>query len=139
MDCLVDQLPHGPLRMTPGNEGVQMNCCEQGFLNNVFAANIRAALKWYRHRQSTKTPLDSGEGSNVVKNVHALSLNAKVTLMKASRWIWFVWLLVLLCYVVPYTVLTNVQAWYGSFLFWAVMGALVIVANIFLTKDFEEQ
>ncbi len=58
--------------------------------------------------------------------------------MKTSKWIWFVWLLVALCYIVPYSVLSNVQTWYGSFLFWSLIGVLVIVANIFMTKDFKE-
>jgi hypothetical protein len=58
--------------------------------------------------------------------------------MKTSKWIWFVWLLVLLSYVVPYGVLSDVQTWYGSFLFWTLIGALVIVANIFMTKNFKE-
>lgn len=58
--------------------------------------------------------------------------------MKTSKWIWFVWLLVALCYIVPYSVLSNVQTWYGSFLFWSLIGVLVIVANIFMTEDFKE-
>jgi len=58
--------------------------------------------------------------------------------MKTSKWIWFVGLLVILSYVVPYSVLTHVQAWYGSFLFWSLIGVLVIVANIFMTQDFKE-
>jgi hypothetical protein len=58
--------------------------------------------------------------------------------MKTSKWIWFVWLLVLLSYAVPYGVLSDVQTWYGSFLFWTLIGALVIVANIFMTKNFKE-
>lgn len=56
--------------------------------------------------------------------------------MSARRWIWVVWLLVLLCYVVPYCLLGPVQAWYGSFLFWCVVGVLVIVANIMMTRPF---
>ncbi|AKO51249.1 hypothetical protein ABA45_01415 [Marinobacter psychrophilus] len=58
--------------------------------------------------------------------------------MKTSKWIWFVWLLVVLCYAVPYGFLSDVQAWYGSFLFWSLTGLLIIGANIFMTKDFEE-
>lgn len=37
--------------------------------------------------------------------------------------------LVLLAYVVPYTVLSGVDAWYGSFLFWAVFGLAAILVN----------
>jgi hypothetical protein len=58
--------------------------------------------------------------------------------MRTNIWIGFVGLLVLLSYVVPYSVLSNVQTWYGSFLFWSLIGVLVIVANIFMTKDFRE-
>ena len=35
--------------------------------------------------------------------------------------------LVVLAFAVPYTVLSGVDAWYGSFLFWAVFGFLAIV------------
>jgi len=56
--------------------------------------------------------------------------------MSARRWIWGVWILVLSCYVVPYALLGQVQAWYGAFLFWCVVGVLVIVANIMITRTF---
>lgn len=56
--------------------------------------------------------------------------------MKRRHWIWGVWLLVLLSYLVPYTVLRGVQAWYGSFLFWSVVGLLVVVLNVIITRDF---
>ncbi len=58
--------------------------------------------------------------------------------MKRSKWIWVVWVVVLLSCLVPYTLLTNVAAWYGSFLFWTCTGLVVIALNIFITKDFEE-
>lgn len=57
---------------------------------------------------------------------------------KRSKWIWLVWIIVLLSYVVPYTLLSNVAFWYGSFLFWAVAGLIVIALNVFITKDFED-
>ncbi|MGP8289163.1 MULTISPECIES: hypothetical protein [Halomonadaceae] len=58
--------------------------------------------------------------------------------MKRSKWIWVVWIVVLLSCLVPYTLLTNVAAWYGSFLFWTCAGLVVIALNVFITKDFEE-
>lgn len=58
--------------------------------------------------------------------------------MKRRNWIWAVWIVVLLSGVVPYTLLTNVAAWYGSFLFWACAGLAVIALNIFITQDFGE-
>lgn len=57
--------------------------------------------------------------------------------MKRIKWIWAVWIVVLLSVVVPFTLLTDVAAWYGSFLFWACTGLTVIALNIFITKDFE--
>lgn len=57
---------------------------------------------------------------------------------KRSKWIWLVWIIVLLSYLVPYTLLSNVALWYGSFLFWAVAGLVVIALNVFITKDFED-
>lgn len=59
--------------------------------------------------------------------------------MNPRHWIWVVWALVLLCYVVPYGLLGQVQAWYGSFLFWCVVGVLVIVANIMITQGFKDE
>ncbi|MDO6788270.1 hypothetical protein Q4589_11775 [Cobetia marina] len=58
--------------------------------------------------------------------------------MKRSKWIWLIWALILLCYAVPYTLLSDVGAWYGSFLFWLVAGLVVIAVNLYITKDFEE-
>lgn len=50
-----------------------------------------------------------------------------------------VWILAILCYVVPYWVLNDTNAWYGSFLFWTLTGVLVIVCNLIATRDFTEQ
>lgn len=50
-----------------------------------------------------------------------------------------VWLLAILCYGVPYWVLDEVNAWYGSFLFWTIAGVLVIVCNVLATRGFREQ
>ena len=44
--------------------------------------------------------------------------------------------LVLAAVIVPYTLLRHVQAWYGSFLFWTVIGLLVIVLNVVMTRRF---
>ncbi|PKG52175.1 MULTISPECIES: hypothetical protein [Halomonadaceae] len=58
--------------------------------------------------------------------------------MKRSKWIWLVWAVVLLSYLVPYTLLSDVSRWYGSFLFWSVAGLVIIALNVFITKDFKE-
>lgn len=46
--------------------------------------------------------------------------------------------LVLLAYVVPYTVLTGVDAWYGSFLFWAAFGLAAILLNAAITSSWRD-
>ncbi len=46
--------------------------------------------------------------------------------------------LVLLAYVVPYTVLSGVDAWYGSFLFWAVFGLAAILVNAAITGSWRD-
>lgn len=57
--------------------------------------------------------------------------------MKSSKVFWggLICVLILLAYVLPYTVLTHVHAWYGSFLVWGIIAVLIIIANIFVTKD----
>ncbi|MGP4108184.1 hypothetical protein [Virgibacillus sp. L01] len=54
-----------------------------------------------------------------------------------SKVVWGVLIvfLILLAYVLPYTVLSGIQAWYGSFLLWGGIGLLIIVANFMVTKD----
>lgn len=59
--------------------------------------------------------------------------------MLAGKWIGLVGLLVVASYVLPYTLLRNVQAWYGSLLLWCVVGVLVIGLNVFLTRDFKDE
>ena len=56
--------------------------------------------------------------------------------MTAARWIGGVWLLVIPAIVLPFTLLSRVQAWYGSFLLWSVLGLLVIVLNALATRHF---
>ncbi|WP_390196127.1 hypothetical protein [Gracilibacillus marinus] len=43
--------------------------------------------------------------------------------------------IVLLGYILPYTVFTNVAKWYGSFLVWTVLALIVIGINYFLTRN----
>ncbi len=46
--------------------------------------------------------------------------------------------LVLLAYLVPYTVLSGVDAWYGSFLFWAAFGLAAILVNAVITGSWKD-
>lgn len=46
---------------------------------------------------------------------------------------------VFLAFVVPYTLLRNVDKWYGSFLFWTVLTIVVIGVNFILIKDWGKE
>lgn len=56
--------------------------------------------------------------------------------MATSRWAGLMAGLITIGVVVPFTLLSQVHAWYGSFLLWAVMGVLVIVINALATRHF---
>jgi cyanate permease len=53
---------------------------------------------------------------------------------------WAVVMLVLvaLAFVVPYTLLSGVDAWYGSFLFWTLFGAAAIAVNAIVTASWRD-
>ncbi|WP_282154944.1 hypothetical protein [Cytobacillus gottheilii] len=54
------------------------------------------------------------------------------------KWALAVLAIVLLGYLLPYTVLTNVEAWYGSFLLWTVLAVIIIMINYILSKNWGE-
>lgn len=41
-------------------------------------------------------------------------------------------------YAVPYLVLHSVSAWYGSFLFWTLVGVFTIVLNVMATANLKD-
>ncbi len=47
-------------------------------------------------------------------------------------------ILVMLAYVLPYTVLSGVDRWYGSFLFWTVFGLAAIVVIWAMTRNWRD-
>ena len=47
-------------------------------------------------------------------------------------------IIVLLSYLLPYTVLSGVDAWYGSFLFWTVATAVVIAINAVVSSAWRD-
>ncbi len=53
-------------------------------------------------------------------------------------WAGVVLVLVVLAYVVPYTLLAEVDRWYGGFLFWTVFGLVVIVAIWAMTRSWRD-
>ncbi|SOB99505.1 hypothetical protein SAMN05880501_102219 [Ureibacillus xyleni] len=53
------------------------------------------------------------------------------------KWALAILLIIMLAYILPYTMLTDVAKWYGSFLIWTVLACIVIGINFFLTKDWK--
>lgn len=54
------------------------------------------------------------------------------------RWLVAVAVVMVLCYVVPYTLLRDHDAWYGSFLFWSVAALTVIGINAVVSSDWRD-
>lgn len=46
--------------------------------------------------------------------------------------------LVLLSFLLPFTILSGVDAWYGSFLFWSLATAAVIGINAIVSADWKD-
>lgn len=61
--------------------------------------------------------------------------------MKANEGVYAIIIasLILIAFVVPYTLLSNVEKWYGSFLFWTVLTVIVIGINYLLIKDWGKE
>jgi len=55
------------------------------------------------------------------------------------KWAWIIGILLLLAYIVPYVLLRNIDAWYGSFLFWNLFAIIVIIFNVFMTIDWRDE
>ena len=55
-----------------------------------------------------------------------------------TQWLLLVLVLILLSYAVPYTLLSGVDAWYGSFLFWGVCTAVVIGVNAVVSSAWRD-
>ncbi|KRE38939.1 hypothetical protein ASG73_00790 [Janibacter sp. Soil728] len=54
------------------------------------------------------------------------------------RWLIVPLVLILLSFVLPYTLLSDVDAWYGSFLFWTLATAVVIGVNAVISSRWED-
>lgn len=55
-----------------------------------------------------------------------------------ASWLVPVLVVILLSYVVPYTVLRDVDAWYGSMLFWGSATAVVVVVNAVVSSAWRD-
>lgn len=57
---------------------------------------------------------------------------------KGIVWAGVVLFLVMLAYLVPYTLLSGVDRWYGSFLFWTAFGLAAIAAIWMMTRSWRD-
>lgn len=62
-----------------------------------------------------------------------------VILKDELKWGLMILLFVLMAYILPYTLLTNVTKWYGSFFVWIILAVIVIGINYFITKDWGKE
>ncbi|MFE8697884.1 hypothetical protein ACFYKT_16205 [Cytobacillus sp. FJAT-53684] len=57
---------------------------------------------------------------------------------KELKWALIILVIILLGYILPYTLLTNVAAWYGSFLLWTILALVIIVINYCISRKWGE-
>lgn len=57
---------------------------------------------------------------------------------RKSLWLIAIAVLVFSAFIVPYTALTGIDAWYGSFLFWVVVTVLVIAINAVVSSSWRD-
>lgn len=58
---------------------------------------------------------------------------------RKSWWLVLIVVLILAAFIVPYTLLKNIDAWYGSFLFWTLLTAVVIGANVVVSAGWRDE
>lgn len=58
---------------------------------------------------------------------------------RKSLWLIVIAVLMISAFVVPFTLLTDVDAWYGSFLFWVILTALVIAINAIVSAAWRDE
>ncbi|WP_338322990.1 hypothetical protein [Oceanobacillus halophilus] len=59
--------------------------------------------------------------------------------MKERKWTLIIFVIILIAYILPYTLFTNVTKWYGSFLLWTVLALITIMVNYLITKDWGKE
>ena len=59
--------------------------------------------------------------------------------MEGKKWFVLIGIITILGHLLPYTLLTDVQAWYGSFLLWLVLDIALIFIAMMITKNFQDR
>ncbi|PWU67565.1 MULTISPECIES: hypothetical protein [Gracilibacillus] len=58
---------------------------------------------------------------------------------KEKMWGLIILFIVFLGYFLPYTLFSNIEKWYGSFLLWTILAIIVIIINYILTKEWGDE
>jgi len=58
---------------------------------------------------------------------------------RKSWWLVAILVAVLSAFIIPYTVLSGVDSWYGSFLFWMLITAVVIAINGVVSSQWRDE
>lgn len=57
---------------------------------------------------------------------------------KLKRWVLWFTIIILAAFILPFTLLQNIQRFYGSFLFWGLFAILAIISVGLLTKNWRD-
>lgn len=69
-----------------------------------------------------------------------IRVNGGIRMEKTEkRWLWILVGMMFLAYFVPFVLLRNVDAWYGSFLFWVAIAFVIIICNVCMTIDWSDE
>lgn len=55
-----------------------------------------------------------------------------------TLWLLPIGILVVLSFILPFTVFRDIDAWYGSFLFWTLSTVAVIVISAIISADWKD-
>jgi len=58
--------------------------------------------------------------------------------MEGKKWFLVIGLITAIGHWLPYTMLTDVHAWYGSFLLWLLLDVALIFSAMMITRNFED-
>ena len=93
-----------------------------------------------RHKVHCQQRLDSPPVSHFLSSTQAPSAEPSATTpRRIRRWLLAaVAVIIVLMYLVPYTLLSDINAWYGSFLFWTLTTLAVLIINAVLAFGWED-
>lgn len=71
---------------------------------------------------------------------YTITLKGAISLNKREKgWGIVILIIVLLGYVLPYTIFKGMTHWYGSFLVWTLLALIIIVINFIITSSWRDK